>query len=505
MRPLEALPDATRKHLATLALRAYDLASPFACGGEMAPVGDAALCFAKGSRVALGADDWRLGETLARRCEPAPFGQGGETKRNRKVRDALQLDARGGAFTVEGLDPAAGGVLDAVRKALCPHDPNPLSAELYGLNIYRRGGHFVVHKDTPRGDDMLGTLVMDISHDFGGGDLVLTHRGATEVFRWSIGRLGRRGPRTFSWAAFFGDVDHEVREVWSGERITLTWILRRGEGAVLPVRRASTHADRLADSLTVALVDPSFFPTGTTLGFSCFHMYAEAPGFIRSAPEINPRTALKLKGRDQQIAAAVLRLGLPVRFVPYLLEDQVDSRWALARYPTHTERAMFRGHRLSAFDIERRLPVEAGPDRDAVRWVVTPARGDRGRAAARVAGQPAVEFLGEPEYSETGYFGNEGGPGEFYVHAALLVDVPALGVRKRALGGERKPAKPPARKAPAPDGPPAGKVLEAPPSRELTAAEVRALGYSAAQMKRMVADGTLERTGFGWYRFTRAL
>ncbi len=32
--------------------------------------------------------------------------------------------------------------------------------------------------------------------------------------------------------------------------------------------------------------------------------------------------------------------------------------------------------------------------------------------------------------------------------------------------------------------------------------ELRALGYSAATLKQMLAEGTLERTGYGWYRFT---
>ena len=37
--------------------------------------------------------------------------------------------------------------------------PRRPTAELYNLNVYGRGGHFVPHKDTPRGSDMLGTLV----------------------------------------------------------------------------------------------------------------------------------------------------------------------------------------------------------------------------------------------------------------------------------------------------------------------------------------------------------
>src|SRR5437879_10581228 len=35
-----------------------------------------------------------------------------------------------------------------------PIFPEPLTAELYALNVYATGGHFVPHKDTPRGSDM---------------------------------------------------------------------------------------------------------------------------------------------------------------------------------------------------------------------------------------------------------------------------------------------------------------------------------------------------------------
>jgi uncharacterized Zn finger protein len=38
----------------------------------------------------------------------------------------------------------------------------------------------------------------------------------------------------------------------------------------------------------------------------------------------------------------------------------------------------------------------------------------------------------------------------------------------------------------------------------LTAAQVRELGFTAAQTKKLLADGTLTREGFGWYRFIRA-
>jgi len=41
------------------------------------------------------------------------------------------------------------------------------------------------------------------------------------------------------------------------------------------------------------------------------------------------------------------------------------------------------------------------------------------------------------------------------------------------------------------------------PSGELMASELKAMGHTPADVKRMLAYGVLERAGFGWCRFTR--
>src|SRR5207249_2062269 len=86
----------------------------------------------------------------------AAFGMGRKTRYDRTVRDALQIKAEGGAFSVLHFDPAAAGILEQIRRELASHIPDALTAELYNLNVYGRGGHFVPHKDTPRGSDETG-------------------------------------------------------------------------------------------------------------------------------------------------------------------------------------------------------------------------------------------------------------------------------------------------------------------------------------------------------------
>ncbi len=51
---------------------------------------------------------------------------------------------------------------------------------------------------------------------------------------------------------------------------------------------------------------------------------------------------------------------------------------------------------------------------------------------------------------------------------------------------------------------PAKPAVTALPKGPLTAAQLREMGYTATQVKRLVDDGALERVGFGWYRFVRS-
>ncbi|MBX3232016.1 MAG: hypothetical protein KIT84_20130 [Labilithrix sp.] len=168
----------------------HGVTMPFACGGTLVPSKAVTLHLKNGLEVpirrAAGERDRDPAvEDLVERCAPAPFGKGKRTLFGRSVRDARQLKAEGGAFSVAGFDPVESGVLESVRREFVPHDPNPLTAELYCLNVYSQGGHFEPHKDTPRGDDMLGTLVVCLPARFRGGQLLVTHRGAPRSFDWA--------------------------------------------------------------------------------------------------------------------------------------------------------------------------------------------------------------------------------------------------------------------------------------------------------------------------------
>jgi hypothetical protein len=432
-------------HLAALARAIHGIVSPFACGGSLQLEKPLSLRFKDGAEITVvpAKDTYQQeisNHALVERCTPARHGRGRQTRYDRRVRDALQLNADGDAFSVQNFDPEASGLLEEIRQRLTPADPNPITAELYSLNIYRSGGHFVPHKDTPRGDDMLGTLVVCLPSRFSQGQLVALHHGAREVFDWGDEIARDPAPDRVRWAAFFGDVDHSIERLWGGSRVTVSYLLRHGKGA--PARPMPPD-DLFARTLDAALDDPDFLSAGDTLSVPCFHMYVHDARFQKKLVPLTARTALSLKGRDLTVARAAIARGLRVTLCPFLIEDCADERWELERFPTSAETSRL-PWRLDPYQLDDILPVRHrfGWDKDTALWVIPPPRfnsfpqarmRDEHGNKIDIPDTPAFEEIHACEYSSTGYFGNEAGDSRFYVYAALQIEVgPA---RKRQTAG----------------------------------------------------------------------
>ena len=253
--------------LENLRLAIHGVTSPFSCEGTFVPDKPVTIVFKDQSRFEViraktPFEQKNELKPLLEHCEPAPFGDGKKTRYDRMVRDALHLQAEKGGFRVENFDPESAGILNTIDRELVPHDPNPISAELYTVNVYTAGGHFAPHKDTPRGSDMIGTLVVCLPSQFGNGKLVLRHRGVVQKFDWGRAIQAQKKPNQLHWAAFFGDVDHQIERIWSGARVTLTYLLRHGAGGA-PSREAACQdlAPRVQEAWRALLADQQF-PAG---------------------------------------------------------------------------------------------------------------------------------------------------------------------------------------------------------------------------------------------------
>ena len=432
----------------------HGLSAPFTCGGTLVPEQPVTLCFRDNTQIPVmratnAFEQERLLDPLIKRCSAAAFGVGRKTRYDRTVRDALQLKAEGDAFSVLHFDPAATGILEQIRRELVPHVPDALTAELYNLNIYARGGHFVPHKDTPRGSDMLGTLVVCLPSQFSNGAFVVKHHGVFQTYDWGDAISEQAEPTRIHWAAFFGDVDHQIERVWSGLRVTLTYLIRRGganvERSSVPARGREALNTLVRQKLRALLDDRRFLARGGTLAFPCSHLYHHDARFQRKQRPISRQTVSSLKGRDHVVAAAAVAEGLAVTLYPYMIETCADETWQLDHFPTPRERAAL-GDRMDPTDLEDALPIRASSDSaedfDLV-WVDPPPHfneqptmypeANEGRAQAVDPDLPALSHLHACEYSATGYFGNEGGEIDLYIYCALHVAIPPYGEGARAV------------------------------------------------------------------------
>jgi hypothetical protein len=291
---------------------------------------------------------------------------------------------------------------------------------------------------------MLGTLVVCLPSQFSNGAFVLRHHGVFQTYDWGRAIREQAEPTRIHWAAFFGDVDHQIERIWGGLRVTLTYLLRYAPNAkneVAPAQASTPLASLVRQKFRNLLEDARFLASGGTLAFPCSHLYHQDTRFQHKQKPLSRQTVSALKGRDYDVAAAAMAEGLEVSLCPYLIENCVDETWQLEHFPTPREQAEL-GYRMEPEDIENTLAVrdnaEDAKDFDVI-WVdppphfnFAPTMYPRG-APATDSDLPAIAHLHSCEYSATGYFGNEGSDIDLYVYGALHIKIPPHGKGARTV------------------------------------------------------------------------
>ncbi|KAI9707895.1 MAG: hypothetical protein M1820_004501 [Bogoriella megaspora] len=256
-------------------------------------------------------------EQLVQDCAPATFGLKGKDVLDETYRKASKLDNT--EFSVD-FCPYELGIVDTVAQMLLPsvrHEASKarcLRAELYKLNIYSGpSGKFRRHVDTPRSERQVGSLVVCLPVDHEGGILRVRHKGNNMSF--NFGTDNADPEPSIKWAAFYSDCEHEVQEVTSGHRITLTYNLfvSRGLGMLtghaLSLNPQSLPLYQLAGSM---LRNPGFMREGGVLGIHLSHFYPHTHNVIsRDLPSC-------LKGVDMAVFETFSALDAKVRLVPIL-------------------------------------------------------------------------------------------------------------------------------------------------------------------------------------------
>ncbi|KAK4891025.1 hypothetical protein LTR27_010356 [Elasticomyces elasticus] len=244
-------------------------------------------------------------------CTPASFGKGREAVHDESYRKAAKLDTD--AFCSD-FCPYTTGIVNIINQLLVPSVDRHRSvkAELYKLNVYSAPygkfyGKFKPHVDTPRGDTQVGSLVVALPSAFEGGSLSVRHGDQQTVFKWAA-----NSANAVQWAAFYSDCEHEVHEVTSGHRVTLTYNLFLTQHTSLQAGKSlalDANLLPLAGLFKQALRDARFMTDGGDIGVYLTHRYPH------TNPVLSKLLPSCLKGADMAVYEVARALGLKTSLI----------------------------------------------------------------------------------------------------------------------------------------------------------------------------------------------
>ncbi|KAJ7224714.1 hypothetical protein GGX14DRAFT_350648 [Mycena pura] len=342
-----------------------------------------------------------------------------------------------------------GGIIDAIMPEILSGEKRNrvLRAEMYKLNVYGElelyflnhfqlishtisgpGCFFKPHQDTPRAQNMIGSLVIFFPTAHEGGELVLTHGEDKFTYDSAAELRNHKSGPTVAYIAFFSDVKHEVLPVHSGHRVTLTYNLfvDHAESGAFSLPHVPTPVEREFQSGLISLLNyRTFLPKGGFIGFGLAYKY---PMPTVGAYQLPPMLHL-LKGRDARIRTAATRLGLPVHS-----KIVYDAGWwgdqdttVLMDHPVNAE-----GHveDMAKKDIARITGKGVTIREDAAHSRRKQLGSDSG--AKTVHWMTPANKMMRIQTPSGSYFGNHGGVDYIYGDVALFVEIPAVGDGVRA-------------------------------------------------------------------------
>ncbi|KAF2171374.1 hypothetical protein M409DRAFT_18490 [Zasmidium cellare ATCC 36951] len=465
-------------------VKAHARSATFACGGcvpfktkgvaDQQDAGNAIdaiqIRFGENGRgvvLSLPQDSASMGElnALVDECQPASFGRGNEEVHDEDYRKAGKLDRSAFATT---FCPYEAGIIDVVSQLLVPQTKQDLhhcsiKAELYKLNVYSApSGKFKAHVDTPRSETQIGSLVVSLPVDHEGGQLAVRNADKELVFDWSssVNKAdGKKAGASIKWAAFYSDCEHEVYEVTSGHRITLTYnlfVTRKcsvlkvfitlddsinqgglGHLAGSPSALEPKHLP-LYDTLKTALASPGFlrhgkYPipsqltsiilTSTTpgrvLAIWLNHSYAHTNKHLNFLPS-------SLKGADMSLYETAHALGLWCKLGPIITTD-----WGYDDESSHRLASKFLGFN-ECNNGSGNLDPEGGEGfgyalpEGMVTWINPFPKKTQGRAGGDVEAGAKQSKEAQMAYMT---YGNEPGIDIWYSRAVMLIRVPPFRLR----------------------------------------------------------------------------
>jgi hypothetical protein len=183
---------------------------------------------------------------IVRRAERAPYGKGEDTIVDTSVRKVWQIDS--GKVKIGGKSWAANfeSLLSKVKTGLgC--DDAIVTAELYKLLVYDRGGFFLAHRDTEKTDGMFGTLVVTLPSTYRGGALRIRHAGREVTVDTNVA-----DPSELFYVAFYADCEHEALPVREGNRVCLVYnLIHKHSKGRRRIPKAPEYESQIAEAAAI--------------------------------------------------------------------------------------------------------------------------------------------------------------------------------------------------------------------------------------------------------------
>jgi hypothetical protein len=245
---------------------------------------------------------------LVQRAERAPYGKGEDTVVDTSVRKVWQIAP--GKIKIGGKSWAANfeTIVSKVRAGLGCEDAS-VTAQLYKLLVYDRGGFFLVHRDTEKATGMFGTLVVTLPSTYRGGALRIRHAGREVTLDTNAA-----DPSELSYVAFYADCEHEVLPVRKGNRVCLVYnlIQKRSKGRQR-ILKAPVYESQIAEA--AAILDRFLEAPGSPakIAWLLDHQYSPAGlsfSALKGADAARARVLLQAAARAQCAAhLAIVHLG----------------------------------------------------------------------------------------------------------------------------------------------------------------------------------------------------
>ena len=152
---------------------------------------------------------------LRNHARPAPYGRGEETRLDRAVRDAGQIDAAHVRLAGDAWTRLESRMRRAIRAGMGLGDAAPRLVPLK-LLVYAPGGHFAEHVDTEKCEGMIASATLVLPGTYRGGALTVEHAGETL-------RFAQDGAPAWRFAAWYADCRHRLEPVEAGVRLAVTF------------------------------------------------------------------------------------------------------------------------------------------------------------------------------------------------------------------------------------------------------------------------------------------